>query len=162
MLFAPWQHIYDWNCTLCGQCCRAYSVVLNFSEWLKIVKNYGMDKTVSGLNKLYIKRKNEGSCIFLQNFSNISLCRLQYMKPKACKLWPFKILSRPEYGYVNEAAYNYGGSKLFIYADSTCRGLRYGKPSFDFAANTLREFIEIALDLRRDQYKTTAYINFQF
>jgi hypothetical protein len=84
------------------------------------------------------------------------------MKPKACKLWPFKILSRPEYGYANEAVYNYGEDKLFIYADSTCSGLRYGRPTLNFAANTLREFIEIALNIRREQCKTTANINFQF
>lgn len=161
MLFVPWQYIYDWNCNACGQCCRAYSVVLNFPEWLRIVKNYGVDKTVSGLNKLYIRRKSDGSCVFLQNFANISLCGLQYMKPKACKLWPFKILSRPEYGYVNEAAYNYGGSRLFIYADSTCQGLRYGKPVWNFAINTLKEFIEIALDVRKKQSKTTANLGFQ-
>jgi len=162
MLFAPWQYIYDWKCDACGLCCRAYSVVLNFAEWLKIVKNYGVDKTVSGLDKLYIKRKSDGSCVFLKQFSTIHLCGLQYMKPKACKLWPFKILGRPEYGYANEAMYNYGGSRLFIYADSTCKGLRYGKPTWDFATNTLKEFIEIALGVRREQYKTTADINFQF
>jgi len=162
MLFVPWQYIHDWKCNACGQCCRTYSVVINFPEWLKIVKNYGVDKTVSGLDKLYIKRKSDGSCAFLQNFSNTCLCGLQYMKPKACKLWPFKILSRPEYGYANEATYNYGEERLFIYADSTCSGIRYGRPTLNFATSTLKEFIEIAMNIRREQYKTTANINFQF
>jgi len=163
MLLAPWQYISDWRCNACGKCCKAYSVVINFPEWLKIVKDYGVDKTVSGLNKLYIKRRTDGSCIFLHNLSNIHLCGLQYMKPKACKLWPFKILNKPEFGYSNEAVYNYGRGKLFIYADSTCDGLRYGKPSWEFASYTLKEFIEIALGLRIEQYKTTANINlFQF
>jgi len=71
MLFVPWQRIADWKCTACGLCCRAYSVVLNFQEWLNIVKNYGVDKTVSGLDKLFIKRRSDGSCIFLYKFSNM-------------------------------------------------------------------------------------------
>jgi Fe-S-cluster containining protein len=160
MLFVPWQYIYDWKCNACGQCCQAYSVVINFPEWFRIVKNYGVDKTVTGLNKLYIKRKSDGSCAFLQNLSRTCLCGLQYMKPKACKLWPFKILSRPEYGYANEAVYRYGEGKLFIYAESTCSGLIYGKPSWKFANETLGEFIEIALGFRIQQYKTTANISF--
>jgi len=156
MLFVPWQSIADWKCNMCGQCCRACSVVLNFPEWLKIVKNYGVERTVSGLNKLFIKRRSDGSCIFLYNLSNVHLCGLQHMKPKACKLWPFKVLSRPEFGYANEAAYYYGEGKLFIYVNSTCGGLRYGKATWEFANHTLREFVEIALGLRSKQYKTTA------
>jgi Fe-S-cluster containining protein len=163
MQFTPWQYIFDWKCDTCGQCCKAYSVVLNFPEWLSIVKNYGVDKTASGLSKLFIKRRSDGSCIFLQNLSSVHLCGLQYMKPQACKLWPFKILSKPEFGYANEALYQYGGSKLFIYVDSACSGVRYGRPSWEFANQTLMEFIEIALELRREQFKTTAKVNlFQF
>jgi Fe-S-cluster containining protein len=159
MQFIPWQYIFDWKCNACGRCCKDYSVVLNFPEWLSIVKNYGVDKTASGLSKLFIKRRSDGSCIFLQDLSNVHLCGLQYMKPKACKLWPFKILSRPEFGYANESSYQYGGSELFIYVDSSCSGVRYGRPSLEFADQTLREFTEIALELRRRQFKTTANVS---
>ncbi|MEM3700822.1 MAG: YkgJ family cysteine cluster protein [Candidatus Bathyarchaeia archaeon] len=158
MLFVPWQYIADWKCKACGLCCKAYSVVLNFQEWLKIVNNYGVDKTVSGLNKLFIKRRSDGSCIFLYNLSNMHICGLQHMKPKACKLWPFKILGKPDFGYAREAAYEFGGKTLFIYADSTCNGLTYGRPTLEFANSTLKEFIEISLGLRSQQYKTTADI----
>jgi Fe-S-cluster containining protein len=158
MLFVPWQYIANWKCNACGMCCKAYSVVLNFQEWLKIVRNYGAYATVSGLNKLYIKRKNNGSCTFLYNFSNIHLCGLQHMKPRACKLWPFKVMSKPECGYASEAAYSFGENRLYLYADSTCSGIRYGKPSLEFTGRTLKEFIEIALGLRNEQYKTTANI----
>lgn len=159
MQFIPWQYIFDWKCNTCGQCCKAYSVVLNFPEWLNIVKNYGVDKTASDLSKLFIKRRSDGSCIFLQDLSNVHLCRLQYMKPQACKLWPFKILGKPDFGHANEALYHYGGNKLFIYVDSSCSGVRYGRPSWEFVNQTLREFIEIALELRRQQFKTTANVN---
>jgi Fe-S-cluster containining protein len=160
MLFVPWRYIADWKCVACGLCCKAYSVVLSFPEWLKIAKNYGFDKTVSGLDKLFIKRRSDGSCAFLYHFSNTYLCALQHMKPKACKLWPFKVLSKPKFGYANEAVYYYGGDELFVYADSNCIGLRYGKPTEKFTKYTLQELMEIALGRRKDQSKTTANIRF--
>lgn len=160
MLFVPWRYIAEWKCAACGKCCRYYSVVLSLPEWLGIIKNYGLDKTASGLNKLFIKRRSDGSCAFLYEFSNMHLCGLQYMKPKACRLWPFKVLSRPKYGYAEEAVYYYGRHKFFVYADSTCSGLRYGKSREEFAKYTLKEFVEIALGYRWNQFKTTA--NFSF
>jgi Fe-S-cluster containining protein len=160
MLFVPWQYIADWRCNSCGKCCKAYSVVVSFYEWLKIVKNYGVETTASGLDKLFIKRRSDGLCVFLYNLSGTYLCGLQQMKPKACKIWPFKIVSEPEFGYANEAAYGYGKDGLFVYADSACSGLKYGEPTREFMGNTLKEFIEIALGFRIEQYKTTAKINF--
>ena len=160
MLSVPWQYIADWKCNACGVCCRAYSVVVNFHEWLRIVKNYGVETTASGLSKLFIKRRGDGSCVFLYNLSGVYLCGLQQIKPKACKIWPFKIASKPEFGYANEAAYGYGKNRLFVYADSTCSGLKYGKPTWEFSNHILKEFIEIALGFRSEQYKTTVNINF--
>lgn len=160
MQFVPWRHIADWECTACGGCCRLYSVVINFHEWLKIVKNYGVEQTVSGLDRLFIKRKSDGSCAFLCELSDVHICQLQQMKPVACKLWPFKILSKPKFGYAKEAAYNYGEDTLFVYADSMCDGLKYGTPTLTFSNQILREFVEIATGLRNNQFKTTAKINF--
>jgi hypothetical protein len=82
------------------------------------------------------------------------------MKPIACKIWPFKILGRPEHGYANEAMYKYGGNKTFVYADPSCDGLEYGVPTWEFTNYTLKEFVEIAMGLRSDQYKTTGDIRF--
>ena len=155
MPFVPWRHVADWKCTACGNCCRLYSVILNFHEWLKIVKNYGVEQTVSGLDKLFIKRAGDGSCAFLYDLPSVSACGLQHMKPKACKIWPFKILDRPKFGYASEAAYRYGENCLFIYVDTMCNGLRYGVPTWEFAKGTLKEFVEIAAGFRANQYKTT-------
>ncbi|MEM2337594.1 MAG: YkgJ family cysteine cluster protein [Candidatus Bathyarchaeia archaeon] len=159
MLFVPWQHVADWRCNTCGLCCKAYSVVLNFQEWLNIVKNFGVETTATGLNKLYLRRKSDGSCIFLYRLSNMHLCGLQHMKPIACKLWPFKILTSPRYGYAREAAYPYLGKLLYVYVDSTCTGLRYGRPTWEFANYTIKEFIEIAIGTRKEQSKSTANIS---
>jgi Fe-S-cluster containining protein len=156
MQFIPWQYVADWKCISCGDCCRLYSVVIDFSEWLGIIKNYGVEHTVSGLNKLFINRKSDGACTFLNNGSNVCLCGLQHMKPRACQLWPFKVLSRPQHGHPGEALYFYRGNQLFVYADPMCRGLRLGRPTFEFANYTLQEFVEIAAGIRSKQLRTTA------
>ncbi|MBS7633389.1 YkgJ family cysteine cluster protein [Candidatus Bathyarchaeota archaeon] len=160
MQFVPWQRLANWKCIACGDCCRFYSVVLSFPEWLRIVENYGIEKTTSSINRLYIRRKENGLCPFLYNFAGLSVCGLQHMKPKACQLWPFKILPKPQYGHANEAAYDAFSNRFFIYADIACRGLRFGRPTWEFTNHVLKEFIEIALGSRSVQLKTTSALVF--
>jgi Fe-S-cluster containining protein len=158
--FVPWRHIADWHCIQCGDCCRFYSVVLNFHEWLMIVKNYGADHTASGFNKLFIRKKDDGSCPFLHNGSYASFCTLQNTKPRACQIWPFKVLSNPQYGLANDAAFPVGEGRLFVYADPMCHGLRYGSPTYQFANFTVKEFVEIAAGVRSSQLKTTSDLGY--
>jgi len=160
MQFVPWRCIANWKCTACGYCCKLYSVALNFPEWLKIVKTFGVETTVAGLDRLYIKRVDDGSCAFLCRFANTYFCGLQHMKPGACKLWPFKVLTEPKYGEASQALFDYGGRKFFIYADAMCPGLRYGSPTWEFNFPTLREFVELALGTREVQCKTTSDLAF--
>ncbi|MGE5575121.1 MAG: hypothetical protein ACM3UL_03200, partial [Ignavibacteria bacterium] len=120
-----------------------------------ISKSFGVENTISGLDRFYIKRTSDGSCGFLCNRSNIYYCGLQGMKPEACKIWPFKVLAEPKYGESNQAVYDYMGHKLFVYADTMCSGLRYGTPTWDFRYTTIKEFTELALGIRQIQYKTT-------
>lgn len=155
MQFVPWRSVADWRCRGCGDCCRLYSVVINVNEWLQIAKNYGVEQTASGLDKLFIKRAGDGSCAFLCSLASTYRCGLQHMKPKACQLWPFKILNMPKYGFANEAAYPFGQGRLFIYVDSTCNGIRYGNPTWEFARQTVGEFVEIATGIRAVQLRTT-------
>ena len=154
MQFVPWRYIAYWRCIGCGKCC-SYDVVLNLREWLTIIRNYGIGQTISGWSEFLLRRKSDGSCSFLCNFSGAHLCGLQHMKPTACKLWPFRILDSPKYGYANEAMYKYGENRTFVYADSSCDGLAYGVPRWEFTNYTLKEFVEIAMGLRSHQYKTT-------
>jgi len=156
MQFIPWRYIADWKCTSCGECCRQYSVVIDFAEWLGIIKNYGVEHTVSDLNKFLITRRADGSCCFLHNGSSTGKCQLQHMKPKACQIWPFKVLPTPQYGYPNEAQFMYFGKSLFVYADTNCRGIKLGNPTFQFEYFTIKEFVEIAAGLRKEQMRTTA------
>jgi Fe-S-cluster containining protein len=155
MQFVPWQNIADWRCKSCGYCCKLYSVVINFAEWLNIVKSFGAETTVAGLDKMFIKRCSDGSCSFLCNSPDRYYCGLQKMKPEACKIWPFKVLSEPKYGQPNQAAFDYGKLRLYVYVDTMCSGLRYGDPTWDFRNGTVREFTEIALGIRNIQLKST-------
>lgn len=158
MQFVPWRYVADWKCTSCGMCCKFYSVVLSFPEWLHIVRWYGVEHTVPGLDKLFIRRRSDGSCVFLSDFPNPPACELQSTKPRACKIWPFKVQMKPEFGYASQAAYQVGQSTLFIYADPACHGLTYGHPTREFANSTLKEFVEIAMGIRETQLKTTGAI----
>ncbi len=155
MQFVPWQNVSDWRCRACGYCCKLYSVVLGFPEWLRLAKTFGTETTVTGLDHFYIKRASDGSCAFLCNNSQNYYCGLQTMKPEACKIWPFKVLAEPKYGEPNQAAFDYMGQRLYVYADTMCSGLRYGTPTWDFRYTTVKEFAEIALGLRQVQYKST-------
>lgn len=156
MQFVPWRRIADWECLTCGVCCKLYSVVIDFPEWLHISRIHGAEKTVPGIDRLYINRRSDGSCVFLSDFQSIHYCGLQQMKPKACQIWPFKVLDVPKYGMNREAAYPYGSRVFYVYADSMCSGVKYGVPTFSFLNQTLREFVEIALGIRRQQMKTTS------
>jgi Fe-S-cluster containining protein len=118
---------------------------LNYPEWLNIVKQFGVEYTSCDLSRLYLKRKTDGSCVFLYRFGNRWLCGLQNMKPRACKLWPFKIYSKPRFGRAHEAFYQYAGSKLFVYVDPNCSGIMWGIPTKRFVHEVLPEFIAISL-----------------
>jgi Fe-S-cluster containining protein len=158
MRIVPWTQIQSWNCVRCGLCCRHYDIVLKFPEWLQIIKNFGPEFISPNVSKFLLRRKQDGSCVFLRGAANASICSLQHMKPVACKLWPFKILDRPKYGEPEHAIFNYRGHGLFVYVDKNCTGLRFGAPSFDFTHSVIPEFVEIALGLRQNQYKSTSLL----
>jgi len=161
MIPVSWRNVKSWNCIDCGVCCRDYQVVLDFNEWVKIVRNYGVEATKPGISKLYLGKRSDGSCIFLTKLGDSYFCGLQNMKPKACKIWPFKIFSRPKYGTPREALYTYRGRNFFVYVDPACIGLSWGKPSQEFKYRTLPEFIEIAAGLREKQFHSTSKIPYR-
>ncbi|MFQ6068135.1 MAG: YkgJ family cysteine cluster protein [Candidatus Bathyarchaeia archaeon] len=158
MRVVPWSLVSSWRCNACGICCRRYDVVLKFPEWLNIVKTFGVEYTAPSISKFFLRRRADGSCVFLYKTFTKAFCGLQNMKPQACKLWPFKVLDKPKYGDSNHAVYHYGNRRLFIYVDSACKGLRYGMPTQEFAYSVIPEFVEIAFGVRRKQYKTTAIL----
>ena len=155
----PWRYINSWNCIACGLCCRGYDVVLKYPEWVKIIQTYGIGVTKPGINSFYLGKRANGSCIFLYRFFDRWLCGLQHIKPRACKLWPFKIYSQPRYGRSNQASYEYRDREFFIYVDPMCAGLRFGRiPSNQLVSKTIPEVVEIALGLREEQFHSTCRI----
>lgn len=82
------------------------------------------------------------------------------MKPKACKLWPFKIYSKPSYGFGREAVFPFKGDVYYIYLDSACEGIVYGRPCGNFVERTIPEFIELSLDSRERQIYSTGNLPF--
>ena len=156
MMPIPWRHVQDWNCTACGVCCKGYEVVLGFPEWINVVKTYGVEFTQPGISRFYLKKKSDGTCVFLYNFYGKWFCGLQHMKPLACKLWPFKVSEKPRYGRADEAVYNVGEKKLYVYVDPSCVGLQWGTPSQELVNTTLPEFVDLALGRRRKQFYSTS------
>jgi len=156
MLPIPWRYVESWNCLACGLCCKGFDVVLDFPEWINIVKAYGVDYTQPGISRLYLRRKTDGTCVFLANYYGNWLCSLQHMKPMACKLWPFKVSDKPRYGRPNEARYDSTNLKLYVYVDPSCVGVRWGNPDPEFISTVLPEFVDLALGERRKQFYSTA------
>jgi len=158
MMPIPWRYIKSWNCLACGRCCKGFDVVLDFNEWINIVRSYDMGATKPGITKIYLNKKADGTCVFLYKFFNRWICGLQHMKPRACKLWPFRIYKNPKYGRPNEAQFTVWKKKFFIYVDPLCAGIKWGTPG-EFMLKTIREFLEIGLGVRKKQYYSTANIH---
>ncbi len=157
MKIVPWSYVKSWSCLGCGEiCCTSSIIPLTVKEWLRIVQNFGFECAEPGLTGFYLKKTVENKCIFQYEFMGKHLCAIQEIKPKACKLWPFKIYRKPKYGLAWESSFQYGGETFYIYLDSTCRGIVYGKPSQTFIKKVIPEFIEIALDQRNEQVYSTA------
>ncbi|MEM2293564.1 MAG: YkgJ family cysteine cluster protein [Candidatus Bathyarchaeia archaeon] len=163
MIFVPWSYVNSWRCNGCGLCCKEFEVVLTFNEWLNITKKYGVGVTRAGLNKLYLGKRADGSCVFLYPGSGGKwLCGLQHIKPLACKIWPFKVLNKPKYGHASEALFEHLGQNFYVYVDPFCSGIRWGKPSMELIYRTIPEFIEIALGIRENQVYSTMMIKSTF
>jgi Fe-S-cluster containining protein len=162
MQYVPWQNVNNWQCKACGYCCKLYAVVLNFGEYLRLTQTYGQGAAVTDFSRFYIKRHSNGDCAFLCSKSLKYYCGLQATKPEACKIWPFKVTAEPKYGDEELAAFNYNGHELYVYVDNMCNGVRYGKPTWEFQNQTIKEFVEIALCTREFQHHATGRAGFEW
>lgn len=156
MKIVPWSYVKSWSCLGCGEiCCTSSIIPLTVKEWLRIVQNFGFECAEPGLTGFYLKKTVENKCIFQYEFMGKHLCAIQEIKPKACKLWPFKIYRKPLYGFANDALFTYGGENFYVYLDTKCKGITYGKPSEELTKKIIPEFIEIMLDKREEQVYST-------
>lgn len=123
-------------------------------EAVRIANIFGYECLELSFKCYYLKKKYDGSCIFQIN----NMCGIQDIKPLACKLWPVIINEKPKYGYKEEAEYEYKGQSFYIYLDSYCKGISYGKPLPFFEKYIIPEFIEISLKSREKQLLSTSLI----
>ncbi|MCX8176620.1 MAG: YkgJ family cysteine cluster protein [Candidatus Bathyarchaeota archaeon] len=155
MKITPWRNVKTWQCYGCGDvCCSSPIVPLTLDEWLKITGRFGPEYTEFNVSGFYLKC-NPNGCVFRFKLGDKHLCLIQDIKPKACKLWPFKVYKKPLYGFVNESTFTYGGENLHVYLDTKCKGIVYGKPSEELTKKIIPEFIEIMLDKKVEQVYST-------
>jgi Fe-S-cluster containining protein len=77
------------KCNNCGACCRIQPPEVDLNEQKQIeakgYKGFLTSPDEAGLR--WIKRKKDGSCIFLEN----NKCKIYSVRPVICKLEPFTI-----------------------------------------------------------------------
>ena len=148
----PWRLVKSWTCLACGSCCRRYAVNLTWKEHRKIGK-FWPDKVRIKKKKPYLGRRIDGTCEFLSG----KLCRLQMLniKPFACKIWPFRVLLKPDKMDKNfDGLYQTHNKEYFIYLSPTCLGINKGNP-IDLN-KTVEEVIRLRNGIEREQYYSTS------
>lgn len=153
----PWSFVESWNCLGCGHiCCMHATVPLTVKEWLNLVQHYGYGVVEDDIRGFYLKADPSRKCVFGHPSEGYWFCSIQKIKPKACKLWPFKVYRTPKHGWAREAAYEFGEDRFYIYADSHCEGLRWGRPNREMVRKVLPEIMHIALGTQYTQNYSTS------
>ena len=153
----PWTEVRSWSCVACGKCCRGYRVPLKLDEYAKVVQIYGTEVLEFGLGKVYLKNNRGDRCVFQRpTVFGRWICSLQAMKPLACKLFPFRIQSKPVYKRGDTSAYRVKGNTFYVYMDPECDGVNIGRPTPRFRDQVLPEIIQIGLGQRVKQKFTTS------
>ena len=153
----PWRFIHDWRCHACGECCTRYLVELKPIEYAEIAHVYGYSYVTTNLGKVYLRRRPDGSCVFLYRANGRGLCSLQHMKPEACRLWPFIPCETPNFGYPELAYYRYGRRLYYVYVVPACPGLSYGEPSERLKGKVIPEILDMKFRGRtRQKYSTSS------
>jgi len=151
MNYIPWRLTKSWRCLACGNCCKRYAVKLTWKEHRKIAK-FWPDKVRIKNKKPYLGRRIDGRCEFLSG----NLCHLQMlnMKPFACKIWPFRVLLKPDKMDKNfDGLYQTSNKEYFVYLNPKCIGINKGNP-IDFKKTT-EEIINLWNGLKKEQYYST-------
>lgn len=155
MKVLPWSRVKSWQCSGCGDCCR-YTVQLSVKDWVNLTRTYGFGIAIQSIGGFYLRKTVDNVCPFLIKSQRRCFCSIQHMKPIACELWPFKILTKPKYGYPNEAYFKYRNQDFYIYVNPHCHGIIWGKPNADFINHILVEFINLRLGLQKKQFYSTS------
>jgi Fe-S-cluster containining protein len=121
----PWAKVKLWACIGCGDCCR-FSVTLSRTELRFFIQNNHSRYLQCVGSKVILIKTETGRCVFQSG----SRCLIQNFKPLACKLWPFRLFSKPCWlGDPKLAEYNYQSKRYYVYVDARCPGIGLGSPT---------------------------------
>ena len=139
MPLAPWSLFKTWSCLKCGLCCRKYTVPLNKGEAEFYQAIFG-DDAVAKVNGKFVLRKIGNRCIF----QNGSLCAIQELKPRNCKLWPFIVMKKPlNKRTAKLAEYEFQNEVFYVYVDTFCKGINAGyRPIEEAVREAITDFLE--------------------
>src|SRR4030042_3828698 len=82
------------------------------------------------------------------------ICWMQKNKPMVCRVWPFIVMTNPEYGYPELALFIKNRINYYIYIDSRCKGIRcHGKNKIN--KDLLSEIVQISMRTKKTQSYST-------
>ncbi len=158
----PWTEVSSWACVACGKCCLGYRVPLKADEYARVANLYGHDVVDFGLGKVYLKHGHGNRCIFQRPSQGRWVCSLQAIKPMACRLFPFRIQSKPVYERGDTSGYTFKGRTFYVYLDPECNGINVGHPSQRFLRQVLPEIIQIGMGVSyKQKFTTSKYISWK-
>ncbi|MEM2885328.1 MAG: YkgJ family cysteine cluster protein [Thermoproteota archaeon] len=157
-MLVPWSYVRSWECLACGHCCKDYAIPLERGERLGLASLFGPGVVERVLGKDCLKRGEDGRCVFQRRHESRWLCAIQGAKPLACRLFPFKVSFQPLFGRGEGASFPYPGRRVFVYADSDCRGIEWGRPEEEFARKVVPEFVRLKLEGGGPQFYSTARV----
>jgi Fe-S-cluster containining protein len=130
-------------------------------EFDLISKIYGTSCLKIEINEVYFVKRPDGRCIFQVPKTDHWICGIQKNKPMVCRVWPFIVMTNPEYGYPELSLFTKNRTNYYIYIDSKCKGIgRHGKNKID--KNILSEIVQISMrTIKTQSYSTCRLNNYQ-
>lgn len=123
-------------------------------ELVLISKIYGTSCLKIELDEVYFVKRPDGRCIFQVPISDRWICGIQKNKPMVCRVWPFIVMTNPEYGCPELALFIKNRSNYYIYIDSKCKGIGcHGKNKID--KDLLSEIVQISMRTKKTQSYST-------
>jgi len=142
----PWSNFLRWECQRCGFCCEVLQIKLLKEEEKKLREKYG-DVVTYIDGEPFLKRKSDGTCIFLERKDNVAVCTIYEDRPLACRIYPF-YLRRWRDAKKSElfkevskesVVFKYRGRKFVVLVSNFCLGLGKGPPIEYGIQSALRE-----------------------
>lgn len=86
----------NFKCQRCGECCKAYTVVLHEQD-IKKIKQLGYSKDFFAIKDYnpeysttqYVLKRENSKCLFLRFKDNQAYCEIYKNRPRICRIYPF-------------------------------------------------------------------------